>query len=101
MNRRSFLQSILAAGVAPWVCTKAGVLMPVRQILAPGAGILISEGGVFTRGFSFESDGTLTLTTDATSEAFVLGGRIRAFWRDYAVQPREVTVSFERQAQAA
>ena len=35
MNRRGFLQAILAAGVAPWVITKAGVLMPVRQIWQP------------------------------------------------------------------
>lgn len=36
MNRRSFLQSILAAGVAPWVMSNGvagGVLMPVRQIV--------------------------------------------------------------------
>ena len=32
MNRRGFLKSILAAGVAPYVVTTAGVLMPVRQI---------------------------------------------------------------------
>ena len=31
MNRRSFLQSILAAGVAPAVIG-SGILMPVRQI---------------------------------------------------------------------
>lgn len=35
MNRRGFLQGILAAGAAPWVCTKAGVLMPVKQIVTP------------------------------------------------------------------
>ena len=29
MNRRGFLQGILAAGVAPFVVTTAGVLMPV------------------------------------------------------------------------
>jgi len=29
MNRRGFLQAILAAGVAPFVVTTAGVLMPV------------------------------------------------------------------------
>ena len=35
MNRRSFMQSILAAaGVALWVCTSAGVLMPVRKFRA-------------------------------------------------------------------
>lgn len=33
MNRRHFMQSILAAGVAPWVVTTAGVLMPVRKIV--------------------------------------------------------------------
>lgn len=32
MNRRSFIQSILAAGVAPWVVTSAGVLMPGKGI---------------------------------------------------------------------
>jgi len=31
MNRREFLQAILAAGVAPYVSTAAGVLMPVRK----------------------------------------------------------------------
>lgn len=35
MNRRGFLKSILAAGVAPYVVTTAGVLMPVRAITAP------------------------------------------------------------------
>ncbi|MDZ4251092.1 MAG: hypothetical protein U1A72_00785 [Sulfuritalea sp.] len=33
MERRGFLQSILALGVAPWVVTKSGVLMPVRKIV--------------------------------------------------------------------
>lgn len=35
MNRRSFLQSCLAAATAPYVVTVAGVLMPVRKLLAP------------------------------------------------------------------
>ncbi len=36
MNRRGFLRGILASGVAPFVVTAAGVLMPVRQrILTP------------------------------------------------------------------
>lgn len=35
MNRRGFMRSILAAGVAPYVVTTAGVLMPVRAIAAP------------------------------------------------------------------
>ncbi len=33
MERRGFLKSVLALGVAPWVVTKAGVLMPVRKIV--------------------------------------------------------------------
>ena len=33
MNRRGFLQAILALGVAPYVVTTAGVLMPVRQVI--------------------------------------------------------------------
>lgn len=32
MNRRGFLKSILAAGVAPYVVTASGVLMPIKQI---------------------------------------------------------------------
>lgn len=35
MNRRGFLQGILAAGVAPYVSTAAEVLMPVKQIVSP------------------------------------------------------------------
>ena len=35
MNRRGFLASILASATAPYVCTAAGVLMPVKKILAP------------------------------------------------------------------
>lgn len=35
MNRRSFLKAILAAGVAPYVVTSAGVLMPVRELWTP------------------------------------------------------------------
>ena len=35
MNRRGFLQGILAAGVAPAVITTAGVLMPVRALWKP------------------------------------------------------------------
>jgi hypothetical protein len=37
MNRRGFLKSMLAAGVAPYVVTSAGVLMPVRKILTATA----------------------------------------------------------------
>ena len=35
MNRRGFLRSILAAGVAPYVVTTAGVLMPVHALYVP------------------------------------------------------------------
>lgn len=38
MNRRGFLKGILSAGVAPYVVTSAGVLMPVRSIALPEAG---------------------------------------------------------------
>ena len=39
MNRRGFLASILSAGVAPYVVTTAGVLMPVRgRVLKPFTG---------------------------------------------------------------
>jgi len=46
MNRRSFMQSILAAGVAPYVCTTAGVLMPGRGIFVPRAYIVYTENGI-------------------------------------------------------
>lgn len=35
MNRRGFLRTILASGVAPYVCTAAGVLMPVKKLVVP------------------------------------------------------------------
>lgn len=43
MNRRGFIAGILAAGAAPWVCTKAGVLMPVRQIVVPDQTMTATE----------------------------------------------------------
>ena len=46
MNRRGFMQSILATSVAPWVCTTAGVLMPVRQIIAPRNGLFFGPQGI-------------------------------------------------------
>ena len=33
MNRRGFLQAILASATAPYVVTSAGVLMPVRKLV--------------------------------------------------------------------
>ncbi len=44
MNRRSFMQSILAASAAPWVCTTAGVLMPVRKIIASPQSLVFPNG---------------------------------------------------------
>ena len=35
MNRRGFLKGILASGVAPYVVTTAGLLMPCRAIARP------------------------------------------------------------------
>lgn len=47
-TRRGFLQAILAAGVAPYVSTAAGVLMPVKKIAeAPLGEFFIKEGDVF------------------------------------------------------
>jgi hypothetical protein len=47
MNRRRFLQGmagILASGSAPWVCTTAGVLMPVRgQIARPDEWLSVND----------------------------------------------------------
>lgn len=41
MNRRRFLKSILAAGVAPYVVTTAGVLMPVHALAVPSRHFVI------------------------------------------------------------
>lgn len=38
MNRRGFMQAILAAGVAPYVSSMAGVLMPGKGIVVPKTG---------------------------------------------------------------
>ena len=46
MDRRGFMQSILAAGIAPWVVTSAGVLMPVRKVIAAPQIILPDVDGV-------------------------------------------------------
>lgn len=43
MDRRGFLRGILAAGVAPYVSTVAGVLMPVRKIYTGGLVGIIAE----------------------------------------------------------
>ena len=43
MNRRSFMQSILSAGVAPYVVTTASVLMPVRKIVVLEGDDIIME----------------------------------------------------------
>lgn len=43
MNRRGFLEGILAAGVAPYVQTAAGVLMSVKKILSLDAPMTATE----------------------------------------------------------
>lgn len=51
MNRRSFLKGILAAGVAPYVVTSSGLLMPVREIWsAPSGHLLRYRAGIFEKG---------------------------------------------------
>lgn len=43
MNRRGFLQSILAAGVAPYVMSggiASGIIMPVRKLWVPSSAML-------------------------------------------------------------
>ena len=44
MNRRGFMQSILAASVAPWICTTSGILMPVRKVIAAPQQLLFPYG---------------------------------------------------------
>ena len=45
MNRRGFLKGMLATGVAPYVVTAAGVLMPVRKLWEPGIAFVQSGTG--------------------------------------------------------
>ena len=53
MNRRSFMQAILSAGVAPYVSTMAGVLMPVKSLWGTGvATILAPYNAELTRQYS-------------------------------------------------
>ena len=44
MDRRGFMQSILAAGVAPWACTAAGVLMPIKKIITAPLTLILPDG---------------------------------------------------------
>ncbi len=63
MNRRGFLKSILAAGVAPAV-VGSGVLMPVRKIFAPPAFIGIDPAmGRDSTAVVFRRYGRLPLPT--------------------------------------
>ncbi len=48
MNRRSFIQSILAAGVAP-AFVKAEILMPVRSLILPPQKIVVQASGIITQ----------------------------------------------------
>lgn len=60
MNRRSFIASILAAGVAPYVA-KAGVLMPVRRVWVPEVtGMSLMTGAAPSRANVFMNGVTLT-----------------------------------------
>lgn len=43
VTRRGFLNGILAAGVAPYVVTTAGVLMPVRKLWVPDDYIMVGD----------------------------------------------------------
>ena len=52
MNRRGFLQGILAAGIAPFVVTTAGVLMPVRKIITPQLLFSVSDYFMQSGGFT-------------------------------------------------
>jgi len=50
MNRRGFLSGILAAGMAPAIA-KAGVLMPVKQIIVPEELVWIDAGDSWAHKF--------------------------------------------------
>lgn len=39
MNRRGFLKTILASGIAPYVVTSSGVLMPCRALAGAGVSL--------------------------------------------------------------
>jgi hypothetical protein len=50
MNRRGFLQAILAAGVAPAVITTPGILMPVKQLWIPSSDLTAIQPSVMLTG---------------------------------------------------
>ncbi len=67
MNRRSFLSSILAAGIAPAV-VGSGILMPVRKIIVPPLVINRIPGVTPTLGDVRERFSRVYLAADAQRE---------------------------------
>lgn len=88
MNRRGLLKAILAAGVAPYVVTTAGVLMPVRSLSGEVSIDLIVRGQVtasFVRaamlqGAAFAALGKVQRVREMPSSSFALGyaGKVAA-----------------------
>lgn len=94
MNRRGFLKSILAAGVAPYVSTMAGVLMPApRRVFAEGGivevpPLVIGEFPAQTIYYGGAPGG-------GKSHAQI-ESRMSELWGQYTLKPTEVWINDER-----
>lgn len=58
LTRRSFMAAILASATAPYVCTAAGVLMPVKKLVVPDVSInIVRTWGLTPSGDILSFDG--------------------------------------------
>ena len=105
MNRRGFLKSILAAGVAPYVSTMAGVLMPGKQIVTledytkilpwSGEKFSLSVGG--TARIKKVMGHTLVEPIEITSVDIVsIDKALKEFWDQYSLRPTKVYINDEQ-----
>lgn len=86
MNRRGFLGSILAAGVAPFVCTQSGLLMPGRGVIAR------------LQQWEFGPHNTITFTFPAAS-AYHVGTEIIVHAGNVPLEPSRAIITDCSQAQ--
>ena len=96
MDRRGFLKAILAAGVAPYVITTAGVLMPVKKLAIVENPLFKGELGTWT-GVTLRIDYMLPLRSIGVSGSSALIGneeRLSIYSLQATVPKLEVGDSF-------
>jgi len=83
MDRRGFLKSILAAGVAPYVMSggiASGILMPVRQLLIASAAViefLNRDGLILATGTYADAKLNVPLSTPVLNTGALFETRLR------------------------